>query len=268
MADLEVKQAEMRERNGVVEEKAIVLTDDPCPQVHLMARNANEMALANSSIRMWLQQKIAQCDGETDELAVAAETAQRNKWQSKTLIAHCNLAKRRGDFYRKALAAVNAGFTIVPNFPVDLFAVRVKRDTPPRNLASNSTYKWSGKRPAHDPSPETLPLGEGRYVSGSQVIGRSGDYKDKNSKGEEITRYFFNPTDFADVQFPIECARPEVMSASAAAMALRVFDGIGICPQTRRGDPLIIGQVLGPKVGYSQKILSFLIAWHLDLRTL
>ena len=266
MADLEVKQAEMRERNGV-EETSIVLTDDPSPEVHLVARNPNEMALAKSSLTMWLQQKIKQCDGETDELGEAAETARRNKWQWKTLQNHCNLAKRRGEFYRKTLAAVDAGFTIVPNFPIDLFAVRVKRERPKWDQASSSYSAGNAMANAPDIKPDSLPAGVGQYVS-NVPTGHSGDYKEKNGKGEEITKYFFTTTDFTDIQFPIECARPAVMNAAEAAMALRVFDSVGICPQSRRGDPLIIGQILGPKVGYSQKVISFLIAWHLDLRTL
>lgn len=267
MSDLELKQAEMRERNGVEEKAAIVLTDDPSPDVHLVARNPHEMALAKSSLTMWLQQKIKQCDGETDELGEAAETAKRNKWQWKTLQNHCNLAKRRGDFYRKVLGAVDAGFTIVPNFPIDLFAVRVKR-TSPKWTQGISTYSQGHARAnTPDIKPDSLVLGVGKYVS-NVPTGTAGDYQEKKKDGTEVTKYFFTSTDFTDIQFPIECARPAVMNATAAAMALRLFDGVGICPQSRRGDPLIIGQVLGPKVGYSQKVISFLIAWHLDLRTL
>lgn len=72
-------------------------------------------------------------------------------------------------------------------------------------------------------------------------------------------------------------ARPEIMTATAEAMALRLFDQIGICDQNAgqhrrrgKGDPLIIGQILmkASKYGDITKPVNFLIAWHLDLRTL
>ena len=61
-----------------------------------------------------------------------------------------------------------------------------------------------------------------------------------------------------------------MMNATQEAMALRVFDQVGISPQgsVRAADPLIIGQILGHKEGYKRKTISFLIAWHLDLRSL
>lgn len=64
------------------------------------------------------------------------------------------------------------------------------------------------------------------------------------------------------------------MNATAEAMALKVFDQIGICQPTRnagitrKGDPLIIGQILGKREGWSQKCVSFIIAWHLNLKDL
>jgi hypothetical protein len=73
------------------------------------------------------------------------------------------------------------------------------------------------------------------------------------------------------VDFPLIAAVPYVMSATQQAMAKRLFDQIGVSPQdgARSADPLIIGQILGVHQGYSgRKTASFLIAWHLDLRTL
>ena len=235
--------------------------------VHLVARNPNEMHLAKANLENWLVQKVAQTDKETDELFAAYEEAVKHKWAAKTLRNHGNLAKRRGDFYKKVLAAVQAGYTIVPNFPIDVFAVRVKRAAPKYEQSTSTYSQQDAIANAHEAEPDTLPYGEGRYV-GTSVQGHAGSYQEKKKDGTEITRYFFTATDFTDIQFPIECARVEVISASAEAMALRVFDSVGICPQTRRGDPLIIGRILGPKVGYSRKEVSFLLAWHLDLRTL
>jgi len=250
----------------VVQEEQRV--EQPEQIVHLVARNPVEMAKAKGDLQTWLEKKVAAMTAEGKELEAARNHAKKSKWNYAALAKHAALTLKRVEFYKKALTAVQAGYTLVPNFPVDVFAIRVKRHTPPNSLANDSTSQWSGQRPTHDPRPEALPVGEGRYVSGSLVGGRSGEYKDKNSKGEEITKYFFHPTDFAEVTFPMEAARVEVMSAASEAMAMKCFDSLGICPQTRKGDPLIIGKVLGPKIGYTQREISFLIAWHLNLTTL
>lgn len=240
-----------------------------CPSVHLYARNPNEMALAKGSLETWLKAKVGQCSSETEELAKALEVAMRNGWATATLRKHTNLASKRADFYRKCLSAVEDGYTLIPNFPIDLFAVRVRRTTPLHSqYRSDSPYQSSGNNPAKNPEAEVLPLGEGRYVSGESIIGITGNYTTKDSSGKEIKKYFFDPTDFSEVAFPMEAAVAEVMDATAEALAKKIFDEVGICPQSRRGDPLIIGRILGPKVGYMQKEVSFLIAWHLDLRTL
>jgi len=75
-------------------------------------------------------------------------------------------------------------------------------------------------------------------------------------------------TDFQEVVFPLVAARPEIMGATADAMGLKVFDAIGICPPVRKGDPLIIGKIYGQGPNWNRKEVSFLIAWHLDLRVL
>ena len=224
------------------------------------------MVLAQENLKLWLKAKIRVCDSETDELFEAADVARTSGWQFETYIRHGNLSKRRGDFYRKCLAAVEAGYTIVPNFPVDTFAVRVKRETPLARQGKSTYSRERASANAPDIAPQVLPAGEGKYVSPTPR-GVSGEFTDTDDKGKEILKYFFSITDYTDIAFPIEAARPEVMSAAVEAMALKVFESIGICG-ARQADPLIIGKILGPKHGYSQKEVSFLIAWHLDLRTL
>jgi predicted transcriptional regulator len=231
--------------------------------VHLIARNPNEMALARTNMEQWLRHKIAACEREENELFAALEKAMSAGWDADTLKRHSALAEKRTRFYRKALIAVEAGYTLVPNFPIDVFAMRVKRSSPPRH---DEVSNYSTPR-AHVPEPSSLPAGEGRYVSGETVRGRKGDYIETKD-GKEIKKYFFTTTDYSEVEFPIAAAQAEVMTATQEAMALKVFDAIGICPPQRKGDPLIIGQIMMPGPRWNRRTVSFLIAWHLDLRTL
>jgi hypothetical protein len=231
--------------------------------VHLIARNPNEMALARTNMEQWLRQKVAACEREENDLFAALEKAMSAEWDADALKRSSGLSEKRTQFYRKALIAVEAGYTLIPNFPIDVFAMRVKRNSPPRHdeVSSYSTPR------AHVPEPSSLPAGEGRYVSGETVRGRKGDYMETKD-GKEIKKYFFTTTDYAEVEFPIAAAQAEVMTATQEAMTLKVFDAIGICPPQRKGDPLIIGQIMMPGPRWNRKTVSFLIAWHLDLRTL
>lgn len=244
-----------------------IVVSQPQTSVHLVARNPSEMAQAKSSLEQFLKLKIQQCEAEASDLWEAYEEAQRHKWKSSTLRNHYNLAIRRSHFYTKARMAVEAGYTLVPNFPVDVFAVRVKRETPLQDQATSTSSRRQAINNAKNLEADALPAEAGKYVS-DMPAGVAGSFKERDKNDKEITKYFFITTEYQDIAFPMEAARVEVMSATAEAMALRVFDQIGICPQTRKGDPLLIGKILGPKRGYQQKEISFLIAWHLDLRTL
>jgi ParB-like chromosome segregation protein Spo0J len=156
--------------------------------IHLIARNPNEMALARTNMEQWLRQKIAACEREENELFAALEKAMNAGWDADTLKRHSSLAEKRTRFYRKALIAVEAGYTLVPNFPIDVFAMRVKRSRPPRH---DEVSSYSAPR-AHVPEPSSLPAGEGRYVSGETVRGRTGDYTETKD-GKEIKKYFSPP---------------------------------------------------------------------------
>src|SRR5882724_3284680 len=96
-----------------------IVVAQPQTSVHLVARNPVEMAQAKSSLQDFLTLKIHQCDTEAKELFDAYEVALKNKWRHSTLRNHGNQATKRGDFYRKVKMAVEAGYTLVPNFPVD-----------------------------------------------------------------------------------------------------------------------------------------------------
>lgn len=239
------------------------------PIVHLVARNPNEMALSRQSLSLWLDGKIAACQVDVRELGEIRDNAKKNKWRTSGLERQVGLARKRLTFYEKVHKAVELGFTIVPNFPADVFAVRVTKAAPSAS-ANSSTYR---NPDINDETPSHAPVGEGDYVSPEAKLS-NWETREKDSKGVEITHWHACPIEFQDVEFPVACARPEVMTAVAEAMALKVFDAFAISPQgvirKRKYDPIILGQVRLPKAGgyVDPKIVSFMIAWHLDLRTL
>jgi hypothetical protein len=238
-------------------------------EVHLAARNTEEMSQCQDKLKAWLNAKIKSERHNSEELEDAVSIAVQRKWGSATLKKHAALAKTRCVFYRKVLAAVEAGYTIIPNFPVDIFAIRVDRSSPQvKSYHKDSQYYAPNVTPPTVPT-LALPDGEGRYVADAPK-GSSTSQKVKVGD-KEMIRSWFTVKEYGNVEFPISCARPVVMEATAQAMAVRVFDAIGICPQRHiRKDPLIIGQIrLHKQRKWGEPpLVSFLIAWHLDLRTL
>ncbi len=238
---------------------------------HLVARNPTEMQTSQANLATWFRGKIELVALEASELSEALAVAKRNKWSTKTLASQTSRAMQRKMFYEKCLAAIDAGFTIIPNIPVDIFAIRVKRDKPLPNMQETrreNPSSWDTPT-VPDQKPQILSVGDGNYQSPDQLMVRRGKTEDVDN-GKKVIVQTVWATEFREIEFPVIAAAPSVMSATQAAMAMRIFDEVGVSPQNqRKGDPLIIGHVLGPTNGYlGRKTLSFLIAWHLDVRTL
>lgn len=254
------------------EEVAVVEPKEDVPLVHLVARNPLEMQSAQADLAQWLRQKLASVEHEIVELNAAVHEARTNGWATAALIRQRNKSVGQEAFYFKLLTAVDAGYTIIPEFPIDVFAIRVTRSGV-RASAASSEYGY-GYPTIDNERPDVAAVGEGEYKNPVQMV-RYRDVKLTKSDGTEGVTKWTRPVDFQDeIVFPLMAARPVVMNATAEAMALKVFDQIGICLPTRdagvtrRGDPLIIGQILGRREGYSQKCISFIIAWYLNLNDL
>lgn len=227
--------------------------------VHLVARNPVEMQASQSNLAAWLRAKIAEIGAEMQEYQDALEHATKNKWNKRGLQKAVSNAFYRQQFYEKTLAAVEAGFTIIPEFPIDIFAVRVEREGP-KGSRREARY---GKATAAVETADILPQGAGNYVSPTP---KAIHWKEQRGEGEKAYSVdIVSPTALQPVEFPIRTARAEIMSTTAEAMALRVFDEIGICPPRRQPDPLIIGRICMPN---STKSVNFLIAWSLNLNEL
>lgn len=234
----------------------------PVSSVHLVARNPVEMQNAQADLAAWLRNKIIEIEVEINDLSAALNEAASARWGMDALRRQLNKTVHNQEFYRKLLAAVEAGYTIIPDIPVEVFAIRVERSLP-RGDAVSSDYSARHAIPS-DEKPDRLPAGCGDYVSPVPDVWRS-ETTMKRKDETTYTRYLANPSQFRDVVFPLRAARVEVMNATKVAMAHKIFDQVAICPAKRKADPLIIGQVLGPYSRYYQKCISFIIAWHLNL---
>lgn len=232
----------------------------------LSARNPAEMVECHRVAIEWCKRKIELVRNEATELREAYEHARNEKWASSTLKRHSELAIKRLVFYEKMLAAFEAGYYIVPNFPVTLFAIRTDKPTPKRMWAR---LRWAGQKNFQQDA-AILPAGEGQYQNPQPVVAKKPySLESDPQKGDT---WAYEATNWDDMEFPANMARVHVMEAATRAMDAKIFDEVGFLPQDhkRNPDPLLIGRIIDPKQpGYGERRrVSFIIAWHIDTTTL
>jgi len=125
--------------------------------------------------------------------------------------------------------------------------------------------------------------GEGQYVSPDPTITER-ELIRTTTEGKNVSDgWAYRPQDFEEVEFPIAIKHPRVMAETSKAMALTVFDEVGIIvdreawwgrktvesahSKVPKGDPMIVGVIRSPKRSrWDDRKISFLIAWHVDTR--
>jgi hypothetical protein len=230
----------------------------------VIATTPAAMIEAQKSLIAWADRKIEAVRSESQEAREQLEISVQRKWKTDAWRRQVAKYDRKIEFYQKIKAALDAGYYIVPPFPIDVFAIRTNKAIP---KAKDSTHPNN-----HDQEAQILPVGEGRYVDPTPVRDSYTDQVTGND-GKPRTVTHYHATEFNDVEFPFKLARSEIRDATNAAMALGIFDRMGVLPRTRSPDPLVCGEILVPDQPhyYSQdmaKKVTFFVAWWLDTKTL
>lgn len=261
------------------------IVQDTPPSPHLVALNPVDMQAARGDLKAWLEQKLSGIEREIIELNRSLNEARKQGWATVALTNARNRAVDDETFYNKILLAVEAGHTIIPDFPIQVFAVRRGEELPQesRTFIGNIAAEKTGlDQPVN---PDCAPAGAGDYRNPAPSTYREVRENSLATPENKQPRYYTTVTRFthpaAPIAFPAASARSPVMQATAKAMKDKAFDQIGVCLPTtavaggrqvrqgaRAGDPLIIGQILHKRVGSQQKVVSFIIAWHLNLNDL
>jgi hypothetical protein len=231
----------------------------------VVALTPAEMPAAQQSLLDWCDRKVAALEAEAKDLEEHRAIATANGWKLTAVARQLSLSRRRIEYYGKIKAAVSAGYLIVPNMPVDVFAVRVQRSNPP-----DMTHEGWNRNMSADP--QVLPSGEGRYVS-SALVTRKESWDEPNKDGKMVTKSHWRSESYDDVDFPVKAVKPIILDATSRAMGLRIFDQLGIVRDSgvrrswgRKGDPIVVGQLIDPR---SQgRGVTFFVAWWLDTATL
>jgi hypothetical protein len=223
--------------------------------LELVALAPSDMPAAQQALTAWCDHKIRTLGEELKEIEDHRLIATANGWKMASLTSRINLTARRVTYYEKLKAAVEAGYLIVPNMPVDVLAVRVKREKP---KFASSEYDHSFKFNA---APQLLPAGEGRYVD-NRVVTRDDSYQVSDGKGGTTMKPLHIADAYDEPDFPWAAVKPAVLDATARAMALKIFDQIGVVTNTSGRDPIMVGQLLDPRG--QRRCATFFLAWWLN----
>jgi hypothetical protein len=229
----------------------------------VVANSPKEMEAAQRSLILWAARKIQAIKLELQEATKEYELCKEKKWRTDGWRAQILKSEHRMEFYRKIKMALEAGYYIVPPFPIDIFAIRTKRSFPERKEGTHPNN--------HDQTAQVLPAGDGRYVDprpSRRAYESQVTQKDGTSRA--VTRYYANA--FNDVDFPFKLAKAEIREATDKALGLMVFDRLGVLPRTRSADPIVCGQIIIPDQPryhrHDPKAVTFFVTWWLDTRTL
>lgn len=223
----------------------------------LVALSPHDVGPAQVNLASWCRGKIAALGSDLREQRQNLRHARASKWKTAPWQSLVNKTKRRMIYYAKIKSAVDAGYLVVPNFDIDVFAVKTTRPIPPQ--------EW-GRTTAQ---PDLSPAGRGQYVDDvvfsyetTETL-TNRDNTTRTVKHDVPTRYDFEP------DIPLRGVKPIILDATQRAMALRIFDQIGVVKH-RKQDPIIVGQIIDPDGNgkYWKKTVCFFIAWWLDPSTL
>ena len=240
-----------------IEEDFVVLAKDP-----------EQLARAQVSLIGWMEVRIGRAKEELNDAEEGLRIARERKWKITGWQKAVTRAQERVHYYEKAKLALEAGYCIVPDFPVSIFAVRTSRRIP---RSHEQEKNWGGPKAL---SGEPLAPGQGQYVDPHpfynerlQPVIRDG----KEVRQERLIR----ATGFDLPDFPLKAVKPQILDATGKAIALGIFDELGVLPNTGshgqrqrlHADPMVIGRIVR-KEGNRRVAISFLVSWWIDTRDL
>ena len=242
----------------MTEQLETALIDEPMNQT-LVALTPAELVPAQRALSDWCTNKIKALEAEFTDLAEHQQIAAANGWKLRGLTNSLNRTAKRVTYYEKIKAAVDAGYLVVPNMPVEVFAVRVNREKQPERTTNS---KWSRHISAEA---QVLPQGQGRYVD-DQVFTEDRSYEHTTPEGKKESVSLYVSGAYDEVDFPVRVAAPVVLDATGKAMALKLFDEMGMVVNTGSRDPIIVGRILDPRG--NDRCATFFVAWWLNTKDL
>lgn len=227
----------------------------------VIATTPLEMAGAQTQLIGWFGKKIEACKAELAEAEENLALAKTRKWRIQGWIRRVVLSKQAVAYYEKAKAALEEGYCLVPDFPVEIIAIRTTAGGPRRNASE----AWHSTPGVNDQVTNSPAIGEGEYVS-PEAATRTFSYEKDSGRqdGKKEKRYVSEAVEFLPPDFPYKLVKPKILDDTNKAMAMKIFDEICVVSKPRRApDPIVVGRVKRT-IGTQQRILSFLVSWWID----
>jgi len=234
--------------------------DENPDDMTLVALSPADMMPTQTALVAWCARKVEAVKRERADLETNLELATEHGWKHTSVEAALNRCARRVHYYEKIAAAVAAGYVMVPNFPIDVFAVRVQR---PKQPASTTDSSWQAQH--FTATAQLLPAGVGRYVD-DELTFRDESFTEKTVEGKEKRIAHYVSDEYDEIDFPVALVKPAILAATQRAMAVRVFDQMGTVQNGVGKDPIVVGRLLDPRG--NRRCVSFFVAWWLDTATL
>lgn len=266
----------MKEAIPAASEATSQMVEDEEEDIFVAARTLEEMNVAQKKLIAWAERKYQKMLEEKKSVEANLEIAKKRKWATAPFTKLVSEAQKKAEFYEKVKAALEAGYTIIPDMPMDVFAVRTSKKKVKENRASTS-IQYGGQAWVKDQETNNPPLEDGKFVRPKAIEGVSQwDGKNKDGSVNKMeTRWAKGFME--DIDFPFKFARPTVLNDTAKALSEKIFDQIGVAPSTNggtttrhrraKGDPMVIGRIFYRK-GWQEKGISFLVSWFIDSKDL
>lgn len=229
----------------------------------VIARNPSEMQVAQQKLCVWAAGQVEKSLAELREMEDSLAQAKKSKWRTTGFVTNLRYARERFNYYTKVKAALDAGYVIVPNFDLDIFAIRTTKFRPKNETTSG---RWGKPTPRDFENNSDRPqLGDGEYVDPWPELTHTVEtIQGKDGASHKENRAVTG--DWRDVDFPYKLAKPQILTDTSKAMACMIFDKIGVTPhrRARNQDPMIVGQITCKGRPGQDKDISFLITWWVD----
>jgi len=218
----------------------------------VVAFTPNELVIAQRTVRGWCAENIRRLYRQKQDAEKNVATAIAGKFNSKPFKSLVRRCERRIVYYKKIGKAIKLGYMIVPNFDLDLFAVRTAAKKPRKQISTwNADFNQEGQQ---------LLEGEGRYVDFRPFWGE----RERTRSDDKVETVYF-PTEFdEEITFPVALIKPGIIEATKAVLKEKLFDQVGVARGRllARADPIVCGRFLDPV--RREKAVTFFIAWWMD----
>jgi hypothetical protein len=231
----------------------------PLDPITLYATNPEQLAVSHKELYGWCIAKLGELDEERVEQEALLAAAQKGRFKVSAVERMLHRTQQRVIFYEKIKLALERGYFVVPNMPIQTLAVRTRLKTPAGQAVSNHWADFIQRG-------QSLAPGLGEYQDPNPVVQRDID-QEKNSKGELTTIRTSYPTAWRDLEFPIELASPALLETANRALQEKLFDELGFVrdenrSQGNKSDPILVGRIRNPMP--RRLDVTFFLGWRIN----